>query len=257
VATVADPFSAGGPATSSLRPEAADLAVPATPMVDATCLIVDPDPAVRHLLARLFARQSYHVEEHPQPRTVVAALRDFRADLVVLAISTELDMAPILAIRDDPELSDTLVLVTIPYSDATAAAEALEHGADDCMAKPISPRELLARMDALLRRTRPRPTQLDFDGLRIDPRARLVTMDGRTVELPRREFDLLLLLARRPGEVVARKHLLRELWANSNRWEPEESLTEHVHRLRRRIEDDPANPRRVETVRGVGYRFNP
>jgi DNA-binding response OmpR family regulator len=223
----------------------------------ATCLIVDPDAAVCHTLARLLARQGYSVLEHHQPRTVVAALGDVRPDLVVLAIGTELDMAPIVAIRDGGDLGDTLVLVTIPFTDAMAAAEALEHGADDCMAKPISPRELLARMEALLRRTRPRPTELDFTGLHVDPRARTVTVNGRNVELPKREFDLLALLARYPGEVVSRKHLLRELWANSNRWEPEESLTEHIHRLRRRIEEDPANPRRVETVRGVGYRFNP
>jgi DNA-binding response OmpR family regulator len=229
----------------------------AVPTVNVTCLIVDPDPGVRHLLARLLSRQGYDVEEHHQPRTVVAALADVRPDLVVLAIGTELDMAPILAIRENADLGDTLVLATIPFSDAMATAEALEHGADDCMAKPISPRELLARMEALLRRTRPRPMELDFTGLRIDPRGRTVNVEGRNVELPKREFDLLLLLARRSGEVVSRKHLLRELWANSNRWEPEESLTEHIHRLRRRIEEDPANPRRVETVRGVGYRFNP
>jgi len=125
--------------------------------------------------------------------------------------------------------------------------------------KPFSPLELVARADAVLRRIDTsgddRPT-LDFDGLHIEPGARRVTVDGVEVALTQREFELLLFLAQRPGRVFTRNELMDHVWQYSF-YTDTSTVTVHVRRLRAKIEADPAQPRFLETVWGVGYRFAP
>jgi DNA-binding response OmpR family regulator len=131
-------------------------------------------------------------------------------------------------------------------------------GADDYVVKPFSTAELAGRIAAVLRRTGAnRPgTALEFDGLRIDLARRDVTVRGAPVDLPAREYEVLAFLASSPGKTYSREELLEAVWPPSAERNPG-TVTEHVGRLRRRIEEDPDRPRWLRTVRGVGYRFEP
>jgi len=133
----------------------------------------------------------------------------------------------------------------------------LELGADDYVVKPFSPRELTARVRSVLRRSTPRAAieQLSFDGLTIDSARHQVLVDGTTMELTAREFDLLLFLASSPGQVFSRGQLLEQVWGSSTDWQDPATVTVHIRRLRQKVEADPHNPRWVTTVWGVGYRF--
>jgi two-component system phosphate regulon response regulator PhoB len=134
----------------------------------------------------------------------------------------------------------------------------LQLGADDYVCKPFSPRELVARVQALLRRTQgPNAAMatIAYDGLRIDVAAREVWVRGTLVDTTAKEFDLLAFLAANPGRVYTRHQLLREVWKSSSEWQQEGTVTEHVRRLRVKVEEDPERPRWLQTVRGVGYRF--
>ena len=137
----------------------------------------------------------------------------------------------------------------------------LERGADDYVVKPFSARELVARIRTVLRRTEHTTTEADsddvlsFDGLVIVQRAREVTVDGKPVELTKREFDLLAFLAAHPRRVFSRQELLSQVWGSSEEWQVPATVTEHIRRVRLKVEPDPANPRWIHNVRGVGYRF--
>jgi two-component system, OmpR family, phosphate regulon response regulator PhoB len=136
----------------------------------------------------------------------------------------------------------------------------LERGADDYVVKPFSPRELVARIRTVLRRAdhiseSESPDVLTVDGLVIDRTARDVVVDGRSVELTKREFDLLAFLASHPRRVFSRQELLSEVWGSSEEWQVPATVTEHIRRVRLKVEPDPANPRWIHNVRGVGYRF--
>ena len=134
----------------------------------------------------------------------------------------------------------------------------LELGADDYVAKPASPREIAARVRAVLRRSRSTgPATLSFGQIDVDVASRKVTKAGEEVELRPKEFDLLVQLASTPGEVMSRQDLLRDVWGSSSEWQDPGTVTVHVRRLRRAIEDDPANPDFIVTVYGIGYRFDP
>jgi DNA-binding response OmpR family regulator len=135
----------------------------------------------------------------------------------------------------------------------------LEMGADDYLFKPFSIRELLARIQSVLRRARPRTDHraLAFDDIVIDPTTREVSVHGQSIPTTSREFDLLYFLASSPRQVFDRAQLLRYVWNSSPDWQDCATITEHVHRLRHKIEADPHRPRWLTTVRGVGYRFEP
>lgn len=136
----------------------------------------------------------------------------------------------------------------------------LERGADDYVLKPFSARELVARIRTVLRRADHHVEPADEDvltheGLVIDRSAREVTVEGRKVELTKREFDLLAFLAAHPRRVFSRQELLTEVWGSSEDWQVPATVTEHVRRVRLKLETDPTNPRWIHNVRGVGYRF--
>jgi DNA-binding response OmpR family regulator len=137
----------------------------------------------------------------------------------------------------------------------------LERGADDYVVKPFSARELVARIRTVLRRADHGGPETDagdvlsFDGLVIDQTAREVTVDGKPVELTKREFDLLAFLAAHPRRVFSRQELLSQVWGSSEDWQVPATVTEHIRRVRLKVEPDPANPRWIHNVRGVGYRF--
>ena len=132
-------------------------------------------------------------------------------------------------------------------------------GADDYVVKPFSPGELTARIQSVLRRSGPpaAASVLRFDDLTIDSATRDVSVGGKPVVLTAKEFDLLAFLAASPRQVFDREQLLSQVWSSSTEWQDPATVTEHVRRIRRKIEADPDNPRWVCTVRGVGYRFEP
>ena len=157
--------------------------------------------------------------------------------------------------RDEPDLP--VVIVTACTSESERVL-GLELGADDYVCVPFSPRELAARVRSVLRRAhRSRAADRVVAGpLTILAAERRVLRDGYVVELTPKEFDLLAFLASTPARVFSRAELLREVWGSSVEWQDPSTVTEHVRRLRRRIEVDAAHPLLLQTVRGVGYRFD-
>ncbi len=133
----------------------------------------------------------------------------------------------------------------------------LEMGADDYLAKPASPREVVARVKAVLRRSGPTgPERIQIGELDIDVIGRRCLRAGVEVDLPPKEFELLVRLASTPGEVHSRADLLRDVWGSNPEWQDPGTVTVHMRRLRRKIETDPAKPVHLATVYGVGYRFD-
>jgi DNA-binding response OmpR family regulator len=134
-------------------------------------------------------------------------------------------------------------------------------GADDYVVKPFSPQELVSRVRAVLRRARPPAVSaheqpVAFDDIRIDPQTRLVEVDGAEKTLTAKEFDLLWLLARHPRQVFTRDQLLERVWGLADYIDPS-TVTVHIRRLREKIEPNPSEPKHVQTVWGVGYKFEP
>jgi two-component system, OmpR family, phosphate regulon response regulator PhoB len=220
-------------------------------------LVADSDLAVLHLLKLPLERRGFGVVTSTRPADAALVLAEQPADIGVIQVGEPFGFDVIYAIRQMSNPLDIWLLALLPPAEDSQIAVAIEEGADDAMMKPISPRELLARVEAKARRLPRATTVLHFDGLRIDILRREVTVGDGPVDLPPREFDLLVYLAMRPNEVVARERILEDLWGSSLSWQSDDTLTEHIHRLRRRIERAPERPRWVHTARGVGYRFCP
>jgi DNA-binding response OmpR family regulator len=153
------------------------------------------------------------------------------------------------------------VIVLTGRSNEADRIVGLEMGADDYVVKPFSPRELAARVRSVLRRSSGLEPHVDdvlhYDNLTIDLRCRDVEIDGEPVDLTVKEFDLLAFLASSPRQVFSREQILRNVWDSDPAWQNPSTIAEHIHRLRRKIEPDPASPRWIHTLRGAGYRFTP
>jgi DNA-binding response OmpR family regulator len=229
-----------------------------TPLV----LVVDDEPMLRNLLSRLLRMDGYEVIEAEDGKAALALVDAKRPDLVLLDV-----MMPArdgLDVLDDlRRTSDVPVILVSALAGEADRVLGLKRGADDYVVKPFSAAELSARIESVLRRAQLReapeapPNRLGFAGLTMDLQTREVTINGATVEMTAKEFDLLVFLAGSPRQVFTREQLLRHVWGSSSEWQSDATITEHVRRLRRKIEDDPDHPRRITTVRGVGYRFEP
>jgi DNA-binding response OmpR family regulator len=225
-------------------------------------LVVDDDPEVRGMLSRLLEVEGYKVTEAMTGAEAIGSLANGQPDLVILDVmlTTEDGFDVLAAIRRTSNVPVILVTAKGHESDRVLG---LKLGADDYVVKPFSPAELAARVGTVLRRSGsgrlPASTSgtLEFGDLVIDTMAREITVSSRLVETTAKEFALLAFLAGSPRQVFTREQLLAQVWDSSSEWQDAGTVTEHIRRIRRKIEVDPDSPRWVRTVRGVGYRFEP
>jgi DNA-binding response OmpR family regulator len=235
--------------------------IPRRPVYDdlvATILVVDDDAVVRDVVARYLERDGFHVFQAGDGQRAQQLVGQSRPDLVVLDVMMPglngLDLCR--WIRDRHH---TPVILLTARAEEADRIVGLELGADDYVTKPFSPRELTARVKAVLRRASPPPTRkspIEISNLAIDPEAREVIRSGEVVELTALEFDLLSFLADHPRVVFSREQLLTRVWGHERSVDTAAStVTVHVRRLREKIEDDPSNPALIQTVWGVGYRL--
>jgi DNA-binding response OmpR family regulator len=227
-------------------------------------LVVDDDPIVRDVLQRYLTRDGISVEGAADGQAALAAYAARRPDLVVLDLMLPridgFEVFRQIRARD----RDSAVIMLTARGQETDRVVGLESGADDYVAKPFSPREVSARVKAILRRVHDageraideRGPPLDLGDLRVDPAAREALLDGTTLGLTPKEFDLLYFLARNPRIVFSRAELLDRLWDVAYDGD-QSTVTVHVRRLREKIEPDPSSPRHLVTVWGAGYRFEP
>lgn len=230
---------------------------------DARILVVDDDPQLRSLLLLVLEGEGYPVTLASDAQTAVTEVEKGSSDLVVLDVSLGVDDGRLVLARIR-EMGDLPVILISGKGDTADRVLGLRLGADDFLAKPFSPVELVARVETVLRRSQVRtsvaplvPDNGVASGLQVDEVTREVSIDGRPIDLTAKEFDLLAFLARSPRQVFSRGQLLEHVWASRSEWQDEATVTEHVRRVRHKIEPDPAKPRWITTVRGVGYRFEP
>lgn len=228
-------------------------------------LVVDDEPHIREIVGLYLERAGFEVRMAADGPAALQALTAALPDLVILDVMLPGIDGFEITRRLRSEGATPVILLTARREEADRI-EGLELGADDYVVKPFSPQELVSRVRAVLRRTqaagrpaaaaeRDQPT-LAFDGLTIDAAARSVQVDGAEVALTAKEFDLLLFLASHPRQVYNREQLLAQVWGETQ-YIDASTVTVHVRRLREKLETDPAAPRYVQTVWGVGYRFSP
>ena len=223
-------------------------------------LVVDDDPELRKLLSAYLTDVGYAVDLAADGEQMRRAIERAAPDVIVMDL-----MLPgtdgLALTREVRAASNVPILMLSARGEEIDRVVGLEVGADDYLAKPFSPRELLARLRALLRRSQPAavapaPKSLAFGPFRLDPDAHRLLRNGVEVELSTADFELLKVFVERPGRVLSRDVLL-DLLKGYERDPFDRTVDNRVARLRRRIEPDPANPVFIRTVRGEGYLFSP
>jgi two-component system response regulator ResD len=229
-------------------------------------LVVDDEPTITDVLSRYLERAGYEARVAADGPQALELAGTRRPDLVILDLMLPgLDGLEVM--RRLRALDEGSVRPRVPIILLTARGEesdrvvGLRLGADDYVVKPFSPNELVARVDAVLRRADPggageRQDPIELGAVRIEPDTRRAFVRGEEAALTQREFDLLLFLARNPGRVFSRGQLMDAVWQYSF-YSDTSTVTVHIRRLRSKIELDPARPQHVQTVWGVGYRFQP
>ncbi|MGF0169461.1 response regulator transcription factor [Streptomyces sp. Marseille-Q5077] len=223
----------------------------------ARVLVVDDDPTVAEVVSGYLDRAGYVVDRAGDGPDALARAAAHWPDLVVLDLMLP-GMDGLEVCRRMRGQGPVPVIMLTARGDEDDRILGLEVGADDYVTKPFSPRELVLRVESVLRRTRPGPARpqgtVRAAGLSLDPAARRAAKNDTELALTIREFDLLTFFLRHPGRVFSREDLMREVWG----WDFGDlsTVTVHVRRLRGKVEDDPARPRLIQTVWGVGYRFD-
>ena len=225
--------------------------------VRGSVLVVDDEPTIGEVVSAYLERAGYETRVAVDGPAALEAVAERRPDLIVLDLMLPgLDGLEVM--RRVRDRATAIILLTAKGEESDRIV-GLRLGADDYVVKPFSPAELVARVDAVLRRvdTTPEPEPpLLFGELEIDPTARRATVKGETVPLTQREFDLLFFLARHPGQAFTRNQLMDLVWQYTF-YTDTSTVTVHIRRLRAKVEPDPARPRFIETVWGHGYRFSP
>jgi DNA-binding response OmpR family regulator len=218
-------------------------------------LTVEDDERIRTAVSLALEEEGWEVKETANGEDALVAFAQNPSDVVLIDI-----MLPGIdgfeVCRRIRRLGDVPIVMVTARSDSHDVVAGLEAGADDYLRKPFDPKELSARVRALLRRSRPSgsPARMVVDQLEIIPDEGVVRLAGDEVHLTRTEFRLLVEFASSPGKVMSREDLLERVWARDY-FDDERLVDVHVRRLRTKIEPDPANPRYVVTVRGMGYKL--
>ncbi|HSM54800.1 MAG TPA: response regulator transcription factor [Candidatus Sulfomarinibacteraceae bacterium] len=226
-------------------------------------LIVDDEPSVVEVVTLYLKREGFSVRQAHDGVEALAALEKRMPDLIVLDLMLpHVDGLEIMRrVRAGSDRNVPVIMLTARGQE-TDRIYGLELGADDYVTKPFSPAELVARVKAVLRRAKgadsavngTRAGRISYENIVIDPVTRLVTVNNSEVELTATEFNLLHFMARHPRQVFSRDQLLENVWGFSDFVDPS-TVTVHIRRLREKIESDPAQPQRLLTVWGVGYKF--
>jgi len=223
-----------------------------------TILVVDDEPTIVEVVSTYMERAGFEVETAPDGPSAIAKAIEHRPDLIVLDLMLpEIDGMEVMRIlRDDVSVKSAIIMLT-SRSEESDRLIGLRRGADDYVVKPFSPAELVARVEAVLRRVAPPAEEaevIEHGDLVIDPAQRLVRLQGEEIPLTQLEFDLLSFLATNPGRVFSRDHLMDAVWDQPN-FTDTGTVTVHIRRLRAKLEAQPERPNHIETVWGVGYRF--
>jgi len=220
-------------------------------------LLVDDEPDLRHMVRQYLEADGFSVAEADNGTAALEFLRTASPDMVILDVSMP---APdgFAVLQTMRRTTDVPVIMLTARSEEIDRVLGLTIGADDYVTKPFSPRELVARIRAVLRRRLPTsgqsPDSLRFNGLEINTTSRETAVDGSPVDLSALEFDLLAGLAAAPGRVLTRGQLLEKVWG----WDyfgADRVVDVHIANLRKKLGDEASSPRFIATVRGVGYKF--
>ena len=223
-------------------------------------LVVEDEAPIRRVVVAYLQREGFQVSEAADGLQAVELAREVSPEVIVLDLGLP-GIDGVEVCRQVRTFSDAYVVMLTARAEEIDKLIGLSVGADDYLTKPFSPRELVARVRAMLRRPRTDSTTTDvqvrrFGDLTIDPEAREVALAGRIVELTRTEFDILEVLSSEPRRVFSRRALVGDVWGAD--WFGDDHLVDvHIAHIRAKLNDDPAAPRYIGTVRGVGYRMGP
>lgn len=229
-------------------------------MNTAQILIVEDEPSIAEVASLYLRRAGYQVTLADNGQVALDLLEESIPDLVVLDLMLP-GVDGLSVTRWIRNRSDVPIIMLTARREESDRIAGLEMGADDYVVKPFSPQELVSRVRAVLRRTHgPAEVKSDpglkFKDISIDPSTRLTTVNGIEISLTAKEFELLWYLARHPRQVFTRVQLLEQIWGISQYIDPS-TVTVHIRRLREKIEEDPSKPEHLQTVWGVGYKFEP
>lgn len=233
--------------------------MPSDTSLKKSVLVVDDEAMVREVVCAYLEREGFTTTEAIDGEAAIKLVAESEPHLIILDVMLpKLDGYSVLA--ELRKRTQVPVILLTARADEVDRVLGLELGADDYVVKPFSPRELAARVRSVLRRSAtPDHTvaRLDYDGLVVDGGAREVLVDGLFVDMPPMEFDLLMFLAGSPRQVFTRAQILSEVWGSSSEWQDPSTVTVHIRRLRQKVEENADDPKRILTVWGRGYRFEP
>ena len=218
-------------------------------------LVVEDEDNIREVIGRYLEREGFNVREAADGYAALDAISEQEPDLIVMDLMLP-GIDGLTLTRQVQQQSGIPIIILTARGDTSDRIRGLDWGADDYLPKPFSPRELVSRIHAVLRRVGEETiSEIAFGDVTMTHSSRQVEVSGQTVSLTAREFDLLWFMAGHPSQVFSRENLLENVWGSDFRGDPS-TVTVHMRHLREKVEQDPSAPRHLVTVWGVGYRFD-